>query len=105
MHISGLKAVQLQDDETVSGAAAGGGWCRLVHVSGVSASTPSEFFGSRPSIYYSFSVLSDLLPVMVYVHGESFKWGSGNLWDGRVLASFGNVIVITFNYRLGILGM
>ena len=41
---------------------------------------------------------------MVFVHGESFKWGSGNLWDGRVLASFGNVIVITFNYRLGILG-
>ena len=41
---------------------------------------------------------------MVYVHGESFKWGSGNLWDGQVLASYGNVIVITFNYRLGILG-
>ena len=42
---------------------------------------------------------------MVYVHGESFKWGSGNLWDAQVLASYGNVIVITFNYRLGILGM
>ena len=51
-----------------------------------------------------FNSFSDLLPVMVFVHGESFKWGSGNLWDGRVLASFGNVIVITFNYRLGILG-
>ena len=45
------------------------------------------------------------LAVMVYVHGESFKWGSGNLWDAQVLASYGNVIVITFNYRLGILGM
>ena len=44
------------------------------------------------------------LAVMVYVHGESFKWGSGNLWDAQVLASYGNVIVITFNYRLGILG-
>jgi len=32
------------------------------------------------------------------------SWGSGNLWDGRVLAAFGNVLVITFNYRLGILG-
>ncbi len=41
---------------------------------------------------------------MIYVHGESFSWGSGNLWDGRVLATQGNVIVITFNYRLGILG-
>ena len=41
---------------------------------------------------------------MVYVHGESFQWGSGNLWDGRVLASYGDVVVVTFNYRLGILG-
>ena len=41
---------------------------------------------------------------MVFVHGESFSWGSGNLWDGRVLAAFGNVVVTTFNYRLGILG-
>ena len=44
------------------------------------------------------------LPVVVYVHGESFQWGSGNLWDARVLASFGSVIVVTFNYRLGVLG-
>ena len=45
-----------------------------------------------------------LLPVVVYVHGESFAWGSGNLWDARVLASFGSVVVVTFNYRLGVLG-
>ncbi|XP_031843630.1 neuroligin 5 [Nomia melanderi] len=42
--------------------------------------------------------------VMVYVHGESFEWGTGNIYDGSVLASAGQVIVITFNYRLGILG-
>ncbi|KAL0109105.1 hypothetical protein PUN28_014299 [Cardiocondyla obscurior] len=42
--------------------------------------------------------------VIVYVHGESFEWGSGNLYDGSVLASAGHVIVITLNYRLGILG-
>ncbi|KAK2576577.1 hypothetical protein KPH14_005247 [Odynerus spinipes] len=42
--------------------------------------------------------------VMVYVHGESFEWGSGNIYDGSVLASAGHVIVITLNYRLGILG-
>ncbi|KAM0731201.1 Neuroligin-1 [Formica fusca] len=42
--------------------------------------------------------------VMVYVHGESFEWGSGNMYDGSVLASAGHVIVITLNYRLGILG-
>lgn len=42
--------------------------------------------------------------VMVYVHGESFEWGTGNIYDGSVLASAGHVIVITLNYRLGILG-
>ncbi|KAG8194051.1 hypothetical protein JTE90_003001 [Oedothorax gibbosus] len=41
---------------------------------------------------------------MVYIHGESYEWNAGNPYDGRVLASFGNVIVVTLNYRLGILG-
>lgn len=41
---------------------------------------------------------------MVYVHGESFEWGTGNIYDGSVLASAGHVIMITLNYRLGILG-
>ncbi|XP_065163023.1 uncharacterized protein [Atheta coriaria] len=43
-------------------------------------------------------------PVMVYIHGESFEWGSGNPYDGSVLASYGKVIVVTVNFRLGILG-
>ena len=43
-------------------------------------------------------------PVMVYIHGESFLWGSGNLHDGRALATYGKVIVVTINYRLGVLG-
>ena len=41
---------------------------------------------------------------MLFVHGESYSWGSGNLYDGRVLASRGSAIVVTLNYRLGILG-
>ena len=41
---------------------------------------------------------------MLFVHGESYSWGSGNLYDGRVLASYGDVVVITVNYRLGVLG-
>ncbi len=30
--------------------------------------------------------------------------GSGNMFDGSVLAAYGNVIVVTMNYRLGVLG-
>ncbi|KAK2719079.1 neuroligin-1-like [Artemia franciscana] len=43
-------------------------------------------------------------PVIVYIHGESYSWGSGNLFDGSVLASVGRVVVVTLNYRLGVLG-
>ena len=45
-----------------------------------------------------------LYPVVVYIHGESFEWNSGNAYDGSVLASYGEFIVVTVNYRLGIFG-
>lgn len=44
------------------------------------------------------------LPCLVYVHGESYEWNSGNPYDGTVLASTGRVIVVTINFRLGVLG-
>lgn len=42
--------------------------------------------------------------MMVYIHGGSYMEGTGNMIDGSVLASYGNVIVITLNYRVGVLG-
>nr|XP_001810887.1 PREDICTED: neuroligin-4, Y-linked isoform X1 [Tribolium castaneum] len=47
---------------------------------------------------------SSKYPVVVFVHGESYEWNSGNPYDGSVLASYGGVVVVTVNYRLGILG-
>nr|XP_018898206.1 PREDICTED: neuroligin-1-like [Bemisia tabaci] len=44
------------------------------------------------------------LPCIVYIHGESYEWNSGNPYDGSSLASYGNLIVVTLNFRLGILG-
>lgn len=41
---------------------------------------------------------------MVFVHGESYEWNSGNPYDGSVLASYGQILVVTINYRLGVLG-
>ncbi|XP_045504959.1 neuroligin-4, Y-linked [Colias croceus] len=43
-------------------------------------------------------------PVLVFVHGESYEWSSGNPYDGTVLASYAGLVVVTINYRLGILG-
>lgn len=44
------------------------------------------------------------LAVVVYIHGESYEWNAGNTYDGSVLAGHGNVIVVTINFRLGVLG-
>ncbi|KAJ8275422.1 hypothetical protein COCON_G00071740 [Conger conger] len=43
-------------------------------------------------------------PVMLFIHGGSYMEGTGNMFDGSVLAAYGNVIVVTINYRLGVLG-
>src|SRR5665213_1747110 len=45
-------------------------------------------------------------PVMVWVHGGSFVSGSGagGLYRGGTLAREGDVVVVTVNYRLGLLG-
>lgn len=48
--------------------------------------------------------VSPKFPVVVFIHGESYEWNSGNAYDGSVLASYGQLVVITINYRLGILG-
>ncbi|XP_076083759.1 neuroligin-4, X-linked-like [Mytilus galloprovincialis] len=44
------------------------------------------------------------LAVLLYVHGGSNIAGMGAMLDGDVLAAHGEIIVITFNYRLGIYG-
>ena len=45
-------------------------------------------------------------PVLVWVHGGGFTGGSGSTpwYDGRRLCARGEVVVVTFNYRLGALG-
>lgn len=46
------------------------------------------------------------LPVMVWIHGGGFRIGAGGipLYDGTALARR-DVVVVTFNYRLGLLGV
>ncbi|OZC06828.1 Carboxylesterase [Onchocerca flexuosa] len=44
------------------------------------------------------------LPVLVVVHGDEYGWNSGNPYNGTILASYGQIIVITLNYRLGVFG-
>jgi para-nitrobenzyl esterase len=44
------------------------------------------------------------LPVMVWIHGGGFQSGAGSLYDQTRLAEAGNVIFVSLNYRLGVLG-
>ncbi|XP_053208210.1 neuroligin-4, Y-linked-like isoform X2 [Panonychus citri] len=79
---------------------------------------PSQYTGADKMIY---SVNEDCLylniytpkasenkekpsPVMIYIHDGDFIHGSGNRFPGHMLAASQDVVVVTFNYRLGILG-
>lgn len=44
-----------------------------------------------------------LKPVMVWVHGDG-AIGAGHHFDATALATKGDVVVVTFNYRLGVFG-
>jgi len=44
------------------------------------------------------------LPVMVWIHGGYFQNGGASLFDGTAIATAENAIVVTMNYRLGLLG-
>ncbi|XP_070546599.1 fatty acyl-CoA hydrolase precursor, medium chain-like [Ptychodera flava] len=57
------------------------------------------------NVYVPVTHQTDQLPVMVWVHGGAFIKGSGTCYyNGTALAAIGDVIVVTFNYRLGPLG-
>jgi len=45
-------------------------------------------------------------PVLVWIHGGAFVMGSGSnpLYDGRSFAEKHGIVVVTINYRLGLLG-
>uniref|UniRef100_A0A8C5Z691 Carboxylic ester hydrolase n=1 Tax=Marmota marmota marmota TaxID=9994 RepID=A0A8C5Z691_MARMA len=44
------------------------------------------------------------LPVMVWIHGGALVMGSASMYDGSILAAIENVLVVTVQYRLGVLG-
>ena len=56
------------------------------------------------NVYTPVAVGRGGLPVMVWIHGGGFTGGQGAIYDGSTLATQGQVIVVTINYRLGALG-
>ncbi|XP_051057515.1 acylcarnitine hydrolase [Phodopus roborovskii] len=44
------------------------------------------------------------LPVMVWIHGGALVVGMASMYDGSMLAAIEDVVVVTIQYRLGVLG-
>jgi carboxylesterase type B len=42
--------------------------------------------------------------IFMWIHGGSGQIGTGNVFDGTILAALGDIIVITFNFRLNLFG-
>ena len=41
---------------------------------------------------------------MVWIHGGGFEWGASRDYNPSVLVALNDVIVVTINYRFGVLG-
>ncbi len=72
---------------------------------GWGAATSSNNKNNNQQSSKSSTSSSKLLPVMVWFHGGAFQMGGARRpeYDGRRLAER-NMVVVTFNYRLGALG-
>jgi para-nitrobenzyl esterase len=46
----------------------------------------------------------NLKPVLFWIHGGAFVGGSGDAFSGHELVSRGDIVVVSINYRLGVLG-
>jgi neuroligin len=53
---------------------------------------------------WASTLVREAYPVMIYIHGGNFDHGSGNIFAGHMLSASQEVVVVTFNYRLGLLG-
>lgn len=71
----------------------------------VNVFVPSTTKRSKPDDKKAVMVwIHGFLPVVPRERGPAFTLGSSTEYPGHVLAAFNDVIVVTFNYRLGILG-
>jgi para-nitrobenzyl esterase len=86
------------------GAAAFGSPCPQNASSFGSASTNEDCLFLNIYVPGSGVSARNNLPVMVFFYGGAFVDGEGSIYDPSSMAIQGNVIVVTVNYRLGILG-
>ena len=61
--------------------------------------------GSEDCLYLNIYVpiSKEKMPVIFFIHGGAFMYASGNIFGHKYLADK-NLILVTINYRLGLLG-
>jgi len=69
----------------------------------------NKFAGEEDCLFMDITVPGGVQPgakkpVMVWIHGGAFVTGSGRPYIGAALATTGDVITVSINYRLGVLG-
>ena len=90
-------------------------WSNTLQATQYSAYCPQGFSeigpggGAEDCLYLNVQVpasanANSKLPVMVWIHGGGLSTGSGQEYDGTGLIQSGNVVFVSFNYRLGLLG-
>lgn len=74
---------------------------------------PSPFFDTSSKVMQEDCLITNVyvpdtddknLPVVVYIHGGAFEIGFGNMMTPKHLVRNKKVIVVNFNYRLGVHG-
>lgn len=78
-------------------------------ISGYGAEFGGQFGGSEDCLFLNVWVpakakVGDDLATLVWIHGGGMTAGAARADDGEALANAGNVIVVTVDYRLGMLG-
>ncbi|KAF6204227.1 hypothetical protein GE061_002567 [Apolygus lucorum] len=69
---------------------------------------PLQYVGSEDCLYLNIFAPKErtdgkLLDVIVYIHGGGFRYAAGNIWGPLILLDQ-DVVLVTFNYRLGLMG-
>ncbi|KIH67988.1 Carboxylesterase [Ancylostoma duodenale] len=62
------------------------------------------YYNHMSSLIAESSQRDSQLPVLVVVHGDEYGWNAGSPYNGSILASHGQIVVVTLNYRLGVFG-